>query len=324
MGIESHVEPVEYESDRKPDWQYHELLDRILTSGRRSESGMDEEMLKITGHPMRFDLRNGFPMITERDLTASMNQDPAEYRPDLSHRNFKMSARQGLAEIIAFINGARTLKELESYGCKYWAPWVTEEKTAKRGLEPGNLGRGSYGVAFHDFPMANGGTFNQIQAVYEQIKFRPELLTHYVTPYIPYETIRLEGHQQGVVVVPCHGLIRFEVDTFTGEMDISHVQRSADVPVGLPFNMIHYAALLAMMAQVTGYKPREIIYYVDSGQIYKRHYEIVPELLARDPKPFAKLHLDPRVTNIFDFRVEHFSISEYDAHPPIKMGGTPI
>ena len=324
MGIESHAEPIEYSDNRQPDWQYHELLDHILTNGRLSSSGMDEEMLKITGYPMRFDLHNGFPMITERDLMASNFQAASEHAADLSHHNFRMSARQGLGEIIGFINGARTLEELEMYGCKYWAPWVSPAKTAKRGLEPGDLGPGSYGVAFHDFPMANGKTFNQIQAVYEQIKFRPELLTHYVTPYIPYETIRLEGRQQGVVVVPCHGLIRFEVDTNTGEMDLSHVQRSADVPVGLPFNMIHYAALLTMMAQVTGYKPRELIYYVDSGQIYKRHYEITQRILGRDPKPFAKLYVDPSVTNIFDFRVEHFSVSEYDAHPNIDMGGTPV
>lgn len=325
-NIENHVEPVEYNPDRDPDWQYHELLDRILREGRTAESGMDEESKEIIGHPMRFDLANGFPMITERDLMASSKPESIETYPgpDLSHRALRMSAKQGLGEIIGFINGARTLKELEQYGCKYWGNFITEKKTTKRGLEPGDLGPGSYGVAFHDFPMANGETFNQINAIVQQIKERPELRTHYVTPFIPYETVRLSDQKQGVVIVPCHGLMRFDINTFTGEMSLVHYQRSADSPVGLPFNMIHYAAMLTMMAQVTGYKPKEIVYFVDSGQIYKRHYEKVVELLTRDPKPFAKLLVDPSINNIFDFRAEHFSIEEYDAHPPMYMKGTPV
>jgi thymidylate synthase len=79
-----------------------------------------------------------------------------------------------------------------------------------------------------------------------------------------------------------------------------------------------------MMAQVTGYTPREIIYFVDSAQIYRRHYEIAQEIVSRDPKPFAKLYIDPTISNIFDFRTEHFSVAGYDAHPPIAMGGSPV
>lgn len=320
----NYVDPVEYNEERNPDWQYHQLLDRVVNEGKTAKSGMDEESKEVIGHIMRFDMQNGFPMITERDLTASMKQDPETYESDESHKEFRFGAKQGLGEIIGFINGARTIEELEQYGNKWWKFWATEEKCAKRGLEPGDLGPGSYGVAFHDFPMANGETFNQFAAIIEQIQQRPELRTHIVTPYIPYNLVRLEGQKQQVVVVPCHGDLRFDIDTDNEELSLVHKQRSADTPVGLPFNMVHYGALMTMMSQVTGYKPKELVYMIDNAHVYKRHYETAEEILTREPQPFPKLKVNPEISNLFDFRVEDFSIEEYKAHPPMDMGGTPV
>ncbi|MEX0668175.1 MAG: thymidylate synthase [Candidatus Saccharimonadales bacterium] len=319
-----HIDPVEYRENREPDYQYQELLKRIVSNGRITNSGMDEESKQVLGHIMYFDLENGFPMITERDLMESIKTNSDEYVSDLSERHFRMSARQGLGEIIGFINGARTVEELEKYGNKWWKLWATPEKCAKRGLEPGDLGPGSYGAAFHDFPMANGETFNQFAAIIQQIKERPELRTHIITPYIPYNLVRIEGQQQKVVVVPCHGDLRFDIDTERQELSLVHKQRSADTPVGLPFNMIHYTALMTMMGQATGYRPKELVYMIDNAHIYKRHYDKALEVIDRSPKPFPKLKVDPSVKNIFDFRVEHFTIEGYDAHPPIDMEGTPI
>lgn len=320
------MEPVKYKKVRQPDHQYLEVLEKILKEGKPAHSGMDEESIEILGHVMRFDMANGFPLITERDLMASSLPENVKswQPPEQSERPFQMAAKQGLGEIIGFINGARTLDELEKYGNKWWHLWVTKEKTAKRGLKEGDLGPGSYGAAFHDFPMPDGGTFNQFEAIIEQIKYRPELRTHLITPYIPYYMVRLPEQQQKVVVVPCHGLVRFDVDTDNHEMSLVHVQRSIDTPVGLPFNFIHYGALLLMVAQVTGYKAKELVYILDNAHIYKRHVAITRELLKRKPRPYPKLKMDPSIKNLFDFRVEHFSVEEYNPHPPVDMGGTAI
>lgn len=318
------IYPVDYQSSPTADEQYKELLDRILTEGVPASSGMDEESKQILGHIMRFDMANGFPMITERDLMASILQPPDEHEPNLGERKFAFSARQGLAEIIGFINGARTVEQLEQFGNKWWSLWATKEKCEKRGLEEGDLGPGSYGAAFHDFPMPNGESFNQFAHIVQQIRERPELRTHIITPYIPPYIVRVEGIQQKVVVVPCHGLIRFDIDTETNEMSLVHAQRSADVPVGLPFNMIHYAALLHMMAAVTGYEPKELVYMIDNAHIYKRHIDVVEEVLARESREFPRLKINSAVGDIFEYRTEDFHIENYRAHPPINMGGTPI
>lgn len=319
--------PFEYSEERKPDTQYQQLLRRIRSTGRRALSGMDQASIEVLGHQMVFDLQHGgFPLITERDMTRGTTQAIIDsYESDPSPRELKGPARQGLAEIIAFMNGARTQEELEAYGCKFWAPWTSDPaKAAKRGLELGDLGPGSYGAAFHDFPTAEGGGFDQYHHMVEQIRARPELRTHIITPFIPQYISRAPGQQQKVLVVPCHGLQHYNVDPERGEISLVHWQRSADVPIGLPFNFIHYAALLMMVGQVTGYKPKELVYQLSNAHVYEQHLPHVDELLSRDPFPFPKLKLDPSVTELKDFRVEHFSIEGYYAHPPMNMGGTAV
>lgn len=322
-----HISPVDYKVEREPDWQYHELLDRIRTKGRRAISGMDEGSIEIIGHQMRFEfVDGGFPLITERDLSVPSIQKHIEgHTPNLGERPVTGPVKQGLAEIIGFINGARTQAELEAYGCSFWKPWTSDPRKAeKRGLELGDLGPGSYGAAFADFPTSEGPGFNQYKHLIEQIRERPELRTHIITPFIPQYIGRGEGKQQKVLVVPCHGLQHYNVDAERRELTLTHWQRSADVPIGLPFNMVHYAALAMMVGQVTGLKPRELVFQLSNAHIYDQHREKVEELLDRDPRPFPILKLDPSIKRLEDFRIEHFSIAEYDPHPPIAMGGTAV
>jgi thymidylate synthase len=325
--VENHISPVEVRASREPDEQYKELLHRIRYTGRRAISGMDQGSTEILGHQMVFNFeQEGFPLITERDLTRGTSPEIiAGYTPNLSHRPLAGPVKQALGEIIGFMNGARTQQELEVYGCNFWKPWTTDEaKAAKRGLEVGDLGPGSYGAAFHDFPTAEGSPFNQYKALIGQIIDRPELRTHIITPFIPQYLSRAPGYEQKVLVVPCHGLQHFNVDTENREISLVHWQRSADVPIGLPFNMVHYGAMLMMVGQVTGYKPKEVVYQLSNAHIYDQHRDHVEQLLERPAFRSPILKLDPTITRLEDFRVEHFSIEEYQAHPPMNMGGTAV
>lgn len=326
MSERDKAEPFVYKIDREPDFQYHELLGEIRAMGKAAISGMDTGSVELLGRMMRFDLADGFPLITERDLTmASKPEIIASYesKPDL--RPVVGPVKQALGETIAFINGARTQKDLEYYGCnKFWLPWTeSEAKAKKRGLELGDLGPGSYGAAFHDFPDGEK-TFNQYDAMIEQIKDRPELRTHIITPFIPQLISRAPGREQKTLIVPCHGMQHYNIDTYNKEISLVHWQRSADVPIGLPFNMVHYAALLMMVGQVTGYKPKELIFQISNAHIYNDSFGNVDELLKRKPYAFPRLTLDPNVKKLEDFRVEHFSIQDYYAHPPMKMEGLAV
>lgn len=326
--IAQHIDPVEYAKKRTPDFQYRELLQRIKSEGAKAQSGMDQGSREILGHQMVFDLSNGFPLVTERDLTRGSSPEIiASYtESDKSHRPVTGPVKQGLGEIIGFINGARTQEELESYGCTFWKPWTSSEnKAAKRGLTLGDLGPGSYGAAFHDFPtVEDEGHFDQYHTMIEQIRTRPELRTHIITPFIPQYLSRAPGRQQKVLIVPCHGMQHYNVDVHKKEISLVHWQRSADVPIGLPFNFVHYAALLIMVAQVTGYKPKKLVYQISNAHYYNQHDTIVDEVITRQPFAFPILKVDPSVKEIADFRIEHFSLEQYEAHPPIAMGGTAV
>ncbi|HLD00019.1 MAG TPA: thymidylate synthase [Patescibacteria group bacterium] len=228
--------------------------------------------------------------------------------------------RQAIAEIIAFLNGARTQKALQGFGCHWWEPWVTEAKCKKRGLETGDLGPGSYGAAFHDFPTADGKPYNQFKNIIEQIIEFPHLRTHFISPWIPQYTIRGAGKQQKVVVAPCHGWIHLRV--LDNKLTLHMFQRSADVPVGVPANMVQYMALLMMIAQATGLEPYEYVHSFSDAHIYVDQVPAVETMLARQPLSLATMSLEKTIKNIFDFRKEHFSLSDYNPHPGIK--GIPV
>jgi thymidylate synthase len=293
-------------SERTPDTQYKDLLKRILTEGVRTKTQLETDAITLMGPgSMHFKLENGFPMITERNMAPKESE------------NLKVTIwKQAIAEILAFINGARTLKQLEDFGCSWWSPWGTEAKCKKRGLETGDLGPGSYGAAFHDFPTADGNTYNQFKNIIEQIKEMPHLRTHFITPWIPQYTIRGEGKQQKVVVAPCHGWIHLRI--LDNKLTLHMIQRSGDVPIGVPSNMVQYAALTMAIAQATGTIPYEYIHTISDAHIYIDQVPAVEIMLARETRPFPTMNMNSTKKDLFDFRKEDFELSDYNPHPGIK------
>ncbi|MFA6414541.1 MAG: thymidylate synthase [Candidatus Paceibacterota bacterium] len=284
---------------RTPDTQYQDRLKHILEHGemlKETPQGIGALTCFGTLPQMVFYLSNGVPLITERAI------------------NFW---RKAVAEIIAFINGARTIDEITLYGCDFWKDY--RGKGAGLGLEPDDMGPGSYGAAFHDFPLPGGSTLNQFAQLIQQILSYPSLRTHLVTPWIPFYTAR--GPNRKVIVAPCHGWIQFRV--MNGKLCLLLWQRSSDLAVGGPSNIIQYAALLLMVCQVTGYTPGYFAHLFGDVHIYENQIDAVQELVKREPRPFPILRLDPTVKNLFDFRVEHFSLEEYNPHPAMKIPYSP-
>jgi thymidylate synthase len=291
-------------TERTPDSQYHNLLQKIFTEGREVLPIHGEKARMLVGQQLRYPLENGFPVITERDLSGAL-------------------FRGALAEHIAFLHGARTQAELERFGCAWWKRWVTKEKCATFGLAEGDLGDGSYGAAWTSFPTKEGTPFNQIEHLIQQIRERPYLRTHFVSPWIPQYALQHEGLVRKVVVAPCHGWIHVLAFPETKELVIHHFQRSADFPVGVPFNIIQYAAFGMMLARVLGYALREVVYTFSDVHIYESQYAKVGELLAREPRRLPTVALDPSVSDLFDFRPEHFILSDYEPHPKMLIS-TPV
>lgn len=295
--------PIAYKpyAERTPDFQYQNLLRDILENGVRDKSQTGTDTITRMGTtPMRFRLDNGFPVITERSIKGFW--------------------KAPIGELMAFINGARTLEQLEEFGCSWWDSWATDEKCAKRGLAPGDLGPGSYGAAFHDFPTKEGESFNQFKYLVQQIKENPHLKTHIVTPFVPQYIYRVEGRQQKVVVVPCHGLLHIRI--INGKLTLAMWQRSGDVPIGVPSNMVQYAALTMALAHVTGYEPYEYIHTISDAHIYVDQVDAVKEVISRDPRPFPTVTMNTEKTDLFDFRKDDFELADYDPHPAIK--GIPV
>ncbi len=286
-------------AERTPDTQYQDRLKQILETGilaKDTPQGVGALTSFGTLPPMVFDLANGVPLITERKIGFW---------------------KKPIAEITAFINGVRTIDGLEEFGCNFWGDY--RGQGTKFGLEPDDLGPGSYGAAFHDFEIPEGGTLNQFEQLIEQIREYPTIRTLLVTPWKPYYTAR--GPQRKVIVAPCHGWLHFRV--LDGKLHMRMDQRSGDMPIGVPSNMIQYAALMLMICQVTGYEPGTYVHTIADAHIYEDQIDMVRELITRDPRPFPTLTLDPNVKDFFAFRAEHFTLEDYDPHPPMKIAYRP-
>ena len=282
-------------AERTPDAQYQNLLRKIYKEGTDVTPIHGEKARMLVGQQLRYPLANGFPVITERDLSGGMFTG-------------------ALAEHIAFLNGARTQKELEAFGCKWWKPWVTKEKCDIFGLPEGDLGDGSYGAAWASFPTREGMPFNQIKNLVQQIRERPYLRTHFISPWIPQYALQHSQLRRKVVVAPCHGWIHVLAFPETKELSIHHFQRSADFPVGVPFNMIQYAAFGMMLGHIIGYSLKEVVYTFSDIHIYESQYDKVKELLAREPRRLPTVTLASPPDDIFAFRPEHFVLSDYEPH----------
>jgi len=292
-----------------PDTQYRQLLQLVLDQGMKSYAQQETETISLIGAPpMRFKLNQGFPMITERNMAPIFkNAKPTVWQ-------------QAIAELTGFINGARTQSELEKFGCSWWQPWVTEKKCAKRGLKTGDLGPGSYGAAFHDFPTSEGPTYNQFQNILEQMRELPHLKTHFISPWIPQYTVRGKGKQQKVVVCPCHGWLHLRI--FDKKLVLHMFQRSGDLPVGVPSNMVQYAALTMMIAQVLDLEPYEYVHTISDAHIFVEQVPMVKQMLEREPRPLPVLKIKKnkqKEHDLFAFRYTDFELEGYNPHPGIKM-----
>lgn len=288
-------------SERTLDAQYRDLLARIMRTGKGAKTQQEESARRVFGHQMSFDLTNGFPLITERDISAIFPK--------------------ALGELFAFLAGAHTQAHLSSYGVGWWDRWATPEKCRKRGLEPGDLGPGSYGAAWRAFPTKEGKPFDQVTHLLEQMKEFPHLRTHYMHPWIPQYVGRGAGKTQKVVVAPCHGFLHFLIDVDEGSLSLHHFQRSADVPVGLVSNLVQYGALTMMFAQVLGYRADTLVYTLSDAHIYESQLPYVEKLLATESERFPTVVLDPSVKDLFAFRASHFAVSDY--HPKLVMKTIP-
>src|SRR5499425_112454 len=263
---------VEYRppGEREPDSQYRLMLERIVSCGIRVPTRQGPPALTLMQQAMHFDLANGFPLITERSL--------------------KSFWRKSIGELCAFINGATTLEALAEFGCDWWDPWATPEKTARRGLPPGSLGPGSYGGAFRHFPTAEGGGFDQFQHLVEQIAELPGDRTHFVSPWIPQYQVRGHGKVARSTIAPCHGWVHVRI--LNGRLHLHMFQRSGDVPVGVPSNMVQYAALALMLEQLTDYEPAVYYHTISDAHIYDDQVESVAAMLERPPRRLPTVHLN--------------------------------
>lgn len=285
--------------DRTPDSQYRDRIKFVLENGITEQTPQGIPALTCFGTvpAMIFDLSNGAPVITDRSL-----------------KNFW---RKAVIEIIAFAHGVRNIHELVELGCDYWKDYLG--KGTKYGLAPDDLGPGSYGAAFHDFPMPNGGKFNQYKAVIRQIRERPELRTHFISPWIPFYAFR--GPDRKVIVSTCHGWQQYRV--MDGKLHLLMWQRSADLPIGVPSNMTQYAAMLLMMARATGLEPGTYVHQFGDAHIYENQIEKMRELIEREPMRLPTLMLSAVSNDFFSTTADDFELTDYDPHPGMKIPYTP-
>lgn len=287
-------------SERKADYQYTNMLSAIVNNGLRGSSRQGIDCITLLyAYKMDFFLPNGFPVITERDISSFW--------------------RAPIDELFAFLCGVRNEPELRERGIKWWKPWATASKCTKRGLIEGDLGPGSYGDAFHDYPSYDGKPFDQIAELVTQIRQYPEERRHMITNWIPPRVFRTRNPDSSVTIAPCHGSL-VKVRILSDTLNLQMVQRSGDVPVGVPSNMIQYAALMLALCQILGFKPGYYSHIILDPHIYDDQLPAVEQILARIPKtlPTVKINTEGQsITDIHNFRGSHFELSDYDASPAI-------
>ncbi|KND46731.1 MAG: Thymidylate synthase [Parcubacteria bacterium C7867-006] len=288
---------------RAVNTQYKNRMNQILRRIRRP-GVLTKNPFQTTGRysvktlsPMVFNLRHGFPVMTERDISA-----------------FWMTP---IGELLAFINGVRDAKALaDVWGVKWWLKqWATQDKCAHFGLEYPDLGPGSYGGAFQ-YIAPDGSTYNQFKEVLRQMKERPDVTTHKITSWLPHYTIGYTGKERKVIVAPCHGDV--EMYVVDGKLTLRMDQRSADFPIGVPSNTIQYAALTVMIAHVLGLEPYMLIHATHDSHFYEDQLENVKELVRRPSYRFPSVYLTEegkKVESLFDFRPEHLRLEDYQSGP---------
>jgi thymidylate synthase len=292
---------VEYKpyAQRPVNTQYRDALRDIVENGEWVPTKQGPRALTAMQQTMKFDLADGFPVITERKVSGFW--------------------KRAIGELCAFINGETTLDGLEEFGCTWWGPWASEEKTAPKGIAAGSLGPGSYGGAFKAFPTSEGEPFDQFKHLVEQITDLPDNRTHFVTPWIPQYQTRGRGKKPKSTIAPCHGWVHVRI--LNGRIHLHMFQRSGDMPVGVPSNMIQYAALVLMLEQLTDFRAGTYYHTISDAHIYEDQLASVEEMLQREPRALPTVRLTDEgrdVKDLFDFRSHHFEIADYFPHDAIS------
>jgi thymidylate synthase len=271
---------------------YLELLKTVLENGRDRQDRTGVGTRGIFGHQMRFDLRAGFPLLTTK----------------------KVHLRSIIYELLWFLRGDTRVEYLRENRVTIWDEWATAEQCAKFGRAAGDLGP-VYGHQWRNFGATQrpDGSYerdgvDQIAALLEQIRKNPSSRRLIVTGWNPKEADQVE-------LPPCHTLFQFYVQD--GELSCQLYQRSADIFLGVPFNIASYALLTHMIAQVCELTPGELVLTFGDAHLYRNHLEQARLQLGRQPRPLPQLRLDPAVRDLFAFRYQDFKLEGYDPHPAI-------
>ena len=295
--------PYKPVDSRTPDSQYRDHCQMALKTGVRSETQQSKkkgEVERVTysiPHVVTsiYHIENGFPLETCRKIG-------------------KAGINEGFALLV---NGVRKNDELnEKWGVHFWdSTFADPEKCSRRGLAPKDMGLASYAV-LRDFPTFDGGTFNQVHAVLNQIKELPHLKTHIMTTLYPPGIFRGKGMMQQVVTVPCHGTI-INLLILGGKLNYETVWRSTDLIAGEAHDRIAHAALWLAFCQILGYPPGTMSIVYLNAHYYENQRETIEEIVSREPRIFPTATLKNPPETIEEFRKEHFEISDYNPHPAI-------
>jgi thymidylate synthase len=273
--------------------QYLDLLRLVLETGRERRDRTGTGTFGIFGHQMRFDLREGFPLVTTK----------------------KLHVRAIVHELLWFLRGETHVKALQEAGVTIWDEWATAEQTARFGRGAGELGP-VYGHQWRNFGATRraDGTyerdgFDQIGRVIEQLRVNPDSRRLVVSGWHP-------GEAEQVALPPCHTLFQFHVQD--GELSCQLYQRSGDIFLGVPFNIASYALLTCLVAHVTGLRPGDFVHTLGDAHLYKNHLEQARLQLGREPRRLPTLRLSPGVRDLFAFRFEDITFEGYEPHPAIK------
>lgn len=270
--------------------QYLELMRHVRDNGVTKSDRTGTGTKSVFGYQMRFDLAKGFPLVTTK----------------------KCHLKSIIHELLWFLKGDTNIAYLKQNGVRIWDEWADEN---------GDLGP-VYGAQWRSWPKADGGVIDQISEVIEQIKTKPDsrrlIVSAWNPTFLPDEAQKPSANaaEGKMALPPCHTLFQFYV--LEGKLSCQLYQRSADILLGVPFNIASYALLTMMVAQVTGLKLGEFVHTFGDAHLYLNHLEQVDLQLSREPFASPAMHINPAITNIFDFTFEDFELRNYQCHPAIK------
>jgi len=257
--------------------QYLDLLSHVLNHGRPREDRTGTGTKSVFGYQMRFNLEEGFPVVTTK----------------------KLHLKSIIHELLWFLAGDTNVKYLQDNGVRIWNEWADEN---------GDLGH-IYGYQWRSWPTPEGDSIDQITQLINEIKTNPTSRRLIVSAWNV-------GDLDKMKLPPCHLLFQFYVND--GKLSCQLYQRSADIFLGVPFNIASYALLTMMVAQVTGLKPGDFVHTFGDAHIYNNHFDQVKLQLSRTPFPLPQLKINPEVKSIFDFKYDDFELVNYQCHPHIK------